>query len=73
MRRIAKVLVATALMVVLMATAVSPAFAVVPEKYGTEKKPNETGIGYGQGKCGAGTPCGHGAEDSPYHDDPPFK
>ena len=72
MRRIAKVLVATALMVVLMATAVSPAFAVVPEKHGTEKKPGETGIGWGQ-KCGAGTPCGHGAEDSPYHDDPPFK
>jgi hypothetical protein len=45
-KRIVNVLAATALMVVLMATAVSPAFAVVPEQYGKNKEPGEK-IGYG--------------------------
>ena len=47
MRRIAKVLVATALMLVLMATTVSPAFAVSENAW----------------DCSSDRPCGHKHED----------
>jgi hypothetical protein len=61
MKRIAKVLVATALMLVLMATTVSPAFAVA---YGTEDEPDGP-EGYGvnkecHGEYGPVPGCGHG-------------
>jgi hypothetical protein len=71
LKRIVKVLAATALMVVLMATTVSPAFAVAygiedepdgPEGYGVDKKKNETGIGYGVNKKKNETGIGYGAQ-----------
>ena len=62
MIRLIKVLAATALMVVLMTTTVSPAFAVPPEQWGLNKKPGETGIGHGtqkkEGETGIGFKCG---------------
>ena len=69
MKRILKVLVATALMVVLSATTVSPAFAVPPEQWGLNKKPGETGIGHGtqkkEGETGIGFKCGQEDQDPP--------
>ena len=50
MRRFIKVLAATALMVVLMSTSVSPAFAGGPKDRllpGTDKKSGENGEGFG--------------------------
>ena len=64
-----KVLAATALMVVLMTTTVSPAFAVPPEQWGLNKKPGETGIGHGtqkdEGETGIGFKCGQEDQDPP--------
>ena len=49
MRRFIKVLAATALMVVLMSTSVSPAFAGPKDRLlpGTDKKSGENGEGFG--------------------------
>jgi hypothetical protein len=67
--RLIKVLAATALMMVLMTTTVSPAFAVPPEQYGLNKKQGETGIGHGtqkkEGETGIGFKCGQEDEDPP--------
>ncbi len=69
MIRLIKVLAATALMMVLMTTTVSPAFAEPPEQYGLKKKPGETGIGHGtqkkEGETGIGFKCGQEDEDPP--------
>ena len=69
MIRLIKVLAAAALMVVLMATNVSPAFAVPPEQWGLKKKEGETGIGHGtqkdEGETGIGFKCGQEDEDPP--------
>ena len=62
MKRIIKALAATALMVALMTTTVSPAFADPPEQWGLNKKKGETGIGFGvnkpKGVTGIGHACG---------------
>jgi hypothetical protein len=69
MIRLLKVLTATALMMVLMTTTVSPAFAVPPEQWGLNKKPGETGIGHGtqkdEGETGIGFKCGQEDQDPP--------
>ncbi len=69
MIRLIKVLAATALMMVLMATTVSPAFADPPEQWGLNKKKGETGIGHGtqkkEGETGIGFRCGQEAEETP--------
>jgi hypothetical protein len=66
--RLIKVLAATALMVVLMTTTVSPAFAVPPEQHGLHKEPGEK-IGHGtqkeEGETGIGFKCGQEDEDPP--------
>jgi hypothetical protein len=58
LRRLIKVLAATALMVVLMATTVSPAFAVPPEQWGKNKPEGVTGIGFGADGENDGFACG---------------
>ncbi len=69
MIRLIKVLAATALMMVLMTTTVSPAFAEPPEQYGLNKKSGETGIGHGtqknEGETGIGFKCGQEDQDPP--------
>ena len=69
MIRLIKVLAATALMVVLMTTTVSPAFAVPPEQWGLKKDEGETGIGHGtqkdEGETGIGFKCGQEDQDPP--------
>ena len=69
MKRILKVLVATALMVVLSATTVSPAFADPPEQWGLKKDEGETGIGHrtqkDEGETGIGFKCGQEDQDPP--------
>ncbi len=72
MIRLIKVLAATALMMVLMTTTVSPAFAEPPEQYGLNKKPGETGIGHGtqkkEGETGIGFECGRIDAEPPSSD-----
>jgi hypothetical protein len=65
-------LAATALMMVLMTTTVSPALAEPPEQYGLNKKPGETGIGHGtqkkEGETGIGFGCGRIDAEPPSSD-----
>ena len=64
MKRIIKVLVVTALMVVLMATTVSPAFAQQGIGFGVDKKKQDITAG----NAGIGYNCGEEDRDPPRSD-----